>query len=576
MKNILLVTISHSIMAGQWVPVAAGSLISYCIKDQYIKENFNFLAPEYRSNCLELTEFHDTLKKIDIIGLTCYVWNQDINDSISKKFKEYNPNGLVLYGGPNVPQSFNDAMEYADKKPFVDKFFIGPGEKNFLNFLKGVSLEGTFDRSSFNVSQDRANYQITREETPTPFQDGIFNHILEKEKSIGVGLETTRGCPYSCAFCDWGGQANSKVIKFDEEILKKEISYFLRYKDIHIIDIIDANYGIFERDVDLVQHIVDNKNNLKTISFSGFAKNGSPRAARILDLVHENFNLYANEFKLSFQSTDPNTLTTINRENIKTEKLLNIINHTKNKDFSGELIIGLPGETADSWLNTISDMLNFKINLLRIYRLFVLVNTPMNSTEYIKQNNIRFQYIRVPRSIIINGDPSVSVKDIKAYNDYIIEDSYEEYKVVRNCNSFNDNEFIEIHKITSWYNILISGGFLRDTIISHKLSLKEQYKMFIDNLDNMPFFKSLHDHYVESIRRTICNEHSDTTTITSFDDYSCFMTTSRDGENLKIYKNLSTAISEIKQIYPDATFDHIDMNIKNLNKLSTFLGKLTK
>lgn len=561
-------------MAGRWIPMASGALISYCIKDSFVKENFKFLPPEYRPECLELDDFHNTLKNTDILGLTCYVWNQDINDNISKQFKIYNPNGIVIYGGPNVPQAFNDAMEYAGKKPFVDKFFIGPGEKNFLNFLKGGKLEGVYDRDCYNVSSDRASYQISREETPTPFQDGIFDFILEKEKSLGVGLETTRGCPYSCAFCDWGSQANSKVIKFDEEVLKKEISHLLECEEIHLIDVLDANFGIFERDIDIIQHIIDNKKNVKGISFMGFAKNGSPQVAKILDLVHNNFKLYINEFKLSFQSTDKNTLKTIQRENIKTEKLLKLLTQTENRDFSAELIIGLPGETANSWFNNIEKMVRLNIDVLRIYRLFVLVNTPMNTEEYIKENNLKFQYIRIPRLFVSNEDQALARNKIS--DGVIFDESYEEYKVVRNCNSFDDDEFIEMHRITSWYNILMSGGFIRDVIKQHPMSLKDQYRMFIDNLEDMPFFKNLHDTYINSLKKTITNPDSNTTTIQTFHDYNCFMTSTRNGENLKIYKNLDRAKTEIMRIYPHATFDHINTNIKNIQQLATIFGSLTK
>ena len=45
----------------------------------------------------------------------------------------------------------------------------------------------------------------------------------------------------------------------------------------------------------------------------------------------------------------------------------------------------------------------------------------------------------------------------------------------------------------------------------------------------------------------------------------------------KIYKNLNTAISEIKQIYPTATFDHIrNFNNDELLRLASVYGTLKK
>ena len=36
-------------------------------------------------------------------------------------------------------------------------------------------------------------------------------------------LETNRGCPFACTFCDWGGLTYSKLKKFPEEKVLQEL-----------------------------------------------------------------------------------------------------------------------------------------------------------------------------------------------------------------------------------------------------------------------------------------------------------------------------------------------------------------
>ena len=90
------------------------------------------------------------------MGLTNYVWNQNANDTIAKRFKKINPEGIVVYGGPNVPE--DDLGDYA--RDFVDHYIAGPGE---------VQFEKLLDPQSDN------EYKI-----PVPYLDGVFDSILEK------------------------------------------------------------------------------------------------------------------------------------------------------------------------------------------------------------------------------------------------------------------------------------------------------------------------------------------------------------------------------------------------------------
>ena len=113
--------------------------------------------------------------------------------------------------------------------------------------------EGTVGIGWNNVNVDRKLYKI--EWTPTPYTDGTLTHLFKMEgDNVVVPMETNRGCPYSCAFCDWGSVIRSKITKFDKDEIIKVIDHAFR-GNIHRIEFIEANFGIFKEDVEYITKI---------------------------------------------------------------------------------------------------------------------------------------------------------------------------------------------------------------------------------------------------------------------------------------------------------------------------------
>ena len=414
-RTVLLGTISS--VYHDWVPYPVGCLISHCNKNKKIRDNYTFLEPIFE-NKWDKPEIHEKLKKADILGLTCYVWNQVANDKIAQIYKEYRPDGMVIYGGPNVTTNM--------ERDYVDHFIMGPGEIEFEKLL--------------DPTADSA-YAI-----PTPYTDGLFDDII---KDGFVAFETNRGCPYGCAFCDWGGVARSKITKASEEETNATIEHVLKHKPKRL-EILDANFGIFERDLNFVKHIVDKKQRDDMwLTFAGFAKNGSKWLPEIMNLTMDNFNDRLRNVKISLQTLSPEVLNTIDRNNIKPEKLLQIINELDNIDISSELIIGLPGETADSWRQTLKKHKELGITFGRGYPLYVLPNTPMATPEY------REKYkIKTKRMVLPDGETFEMIYECYSYDLEEIKQIYLEWNRFNTFHNFFgeewDREFppeMKIHEV---------------------------------------------------------------------------------------------------------------------------------
>ncbi len=50
-------------------------------------------------------------------------------------------------------------------------------------------------------------------EVPSPYTMGLFDYLpdMYPGKIWNAVIETNRGCPFMCTFCDWGGTTFSKV-----------------------------------------------------------------------------------------------------------------------------------------------------------------------------------------------------------------------------------------------------------------------------------------------------------------------------------------------------------------------------
>ena len=85
---------------------------------------------------------------------------------------------------------------------------------------------------------------------PSPYLTGVFDDIIANNEGYVFNgtLETNRGCPFACTFCDWGGVARSKISKLEDSLVNETIEYILKFKSVKRLEILDANFGIFERD----------------------------------------------------------------------------------------------------------------------------------------------------------------------------------------------------------------------------------------------------------------------------------------------------------------------------------------
>ena len=212
-------------------------------------------------------------------------------------------------------------------------------------------------------------------------------------------IETNRGCPYRCTYCFWGqGGLNRKYRFHSLERIKAEIEWVARNRILYLFNA-DSNFGIHTRDYEIAQFLVQIK---KKYGFpekfrSCYAKNSSDNIYRIAKLLHG----YQMEkgITLSLQSNCAEALKNVRRQNIKIESFKELqlrFNH-ENIPVYTELILGLPGETYQSLVAGIEEILASGLrNQLFIYQCQVYPNSELADPDYQKRFGI------ITRRLILN------------------------------------------------------------------------------------------------------------------------------------------------------------------------------
>lgn len=305
---------------------------------------------------------HILENKTDILCISVYLWNHKLCHVVAKEIKKINPNIIVIQGGPH--QGYNS--NFFNEHPYIDYMCYATGHGE--NFLKEALLQ--IKENGKIVSPEKVPHMICREyqslnekskyvypedssfEYSIDYLIDLITYSKKKNYRLRVIYETTRGCPYGCTYCEWGGGTSTKVSIKDTDIIKKDIDIMSMLKIPHF-EFTDANIGILDRDVEIAEYIGQNKLKYgypESLHIYGVAKVKLKKKEALLDTLLK-YGLYE-EVSISVQTLDSKLLENLKRTDIPLED--NLYLAKKYKDMYGsklklnlELLLGIPGYTLD-------------------------------------------------------------------------------------------------------------------------------------------------------------------------------------------------------------------------------------
>ena len=369
-----------------YLPYSAGVIWSYAKADPEINEKFECTDMIWRRDAVE--DVAQRIYQNDIVAFSTYVWNHQYNYTVAKRVRELNPDCLIVFGGPEP--AITDKNIFRDN-PFMDIIICFEGEITFRKILQNYESKNweeipglLFNKNGEPINTGDAKRIETLEEVPSPYLSGVFDKIVAENPEVEWNgtLETNRGCPFACTFCDWGSLTYNKVKHFGVQRVYDELEWMAKHK-CGFISITDANFGMFpERDNLIADKIIEVQSTYgypKTFSVA-WAKNQKREVVEIVKKLLEapGFN---QGLTLSVQSLDLDVLENIRRKNMEMNKLEEVFELCEQRNIPTytELILGLPGETLQSWKDNFWKLFRMGNHTgLTVFQAQLLENAEMN------------------------------------------------------------------------------------------------------------------------------------------------------------------------------------------------------
>jgi radical SAM superfamily enzyme YgiQ (UPF0313 family) len=408
---------------------AGGVLTSDCMPlgIAYLKAVMDRDLPEVESQLFAYPDkLWDSMKAAppDVIMLSNYLWNEELSLHFARLAREANPNALVIFGGPNIPLEAERQLEYVDQRPEIDLYINGEADffatevvQHYLD--SGMSRKELSKREIRSSIYRRPDGQMVMQpllprhrdvdDIPSPWLTGIQDHFFDGR--LAPMIETNRGCPFTCTFCVQGIGWYTKVHYFDKERMKEEIHYIARKiteksPNQKMLRIADANYGMFERDVELSGWIGEMQ---KRYGYPNFidATTGKNRPERIIESVEKvNGALVVYQ---AVQSLSQDVLVNIKRQNISIESYSKVMMHIRGRGLrsNSDLIIGLPGETLQSHVTALTDLIDSGTNQMHNLQLILLKGSELETKETRSKFTFDARWRVGPKNFGIYGDRKV-------------------------------------------------------------------------------------------------------------------------------------------------------------------------
>ena len=337
------------------LPLAAGVLVATLRADPELGPHTDLAVALVRQPIAAAVA---ELAAPDVLGVSLYPWNAAYGLAVAAAARAAYPDALIVAGGPSVPRRPPEARRFLDAHPALDVLVFSEGEQAFRELVRAHRNGRSFDHiPGLAVRAPHGPHVVTAPPervldltaTGSPFLDGTFDDLWARyrERFAMALLETNRGCPFSCTFCDWS--LTKKIVEYPMARVEAELAWVVDRGLTHVM-LADANFGIRPRDLSIARLIAEQRRTRgrPTSFYFYLTKNDHARNLATLDILHgAGIGTWVG---LAVQDFDDNVLATVERDNIQTgeaQALRDICGERGIATFN-ELILGLPGQTFET------------------------------------------------------------------------------------------------------------------------------------------------------------------------------------------------------------------------------------
>lgn len=306
-----------------------------------------------------------------IIGFSCYIWNIQLIKQLLPLLRKVLPETVLICGGPEVSY---ESQTFLQELPCVDFVVRGEAEQAFPALVQqlqaadydyakilGKEFSQAFQLPGVAYLDKQGQYidggvvdlpDLAADTLPFAYEAEEMAELRERI----LYYETSRGCPFSCAYCLSCATAGVRYRSW--ELVHQELQFFVD-NDVRQVKLVDRTFNAMKRHYwPILQFIQDLPESCRTnFHFEVAVDYLDEETIQLLQSLPRG----RVQLEIGIQSTNPEVLRRIQRTNHWDRIASNIrallVSH--NMHVHTDLIIGLPGE----------DMASFKESFNRVYGL---------------------------------------------------------------------------------------------------------------------------------------------------------------------------------------------------------------
>ena len=315
-------------------------------------------------------------EEADVLLFSCYIWNVEQTLKLVADLKQVRPGTFVVLGGPEVSYGVFDLL---DRNPAVDCVVRGEGENVCRQLLEALrpdhsttqrlgSIPGiTFRADGEIIASPGRDAIADLDVIPSPFAASL----ADLEKPL-VYYETSRGCPFSCAFCM--SSLEKGVRSFSMPRIQSDLK-LLMDAGVETVKLVDRTFNYDAPRADEIWGSIGRNNRQSRFHFEV--------AADLL--TEENLALLATippdtfRFEIGVQSGGTETLARVGRKSDLGKVFANVerLCRETNVTIHLDLVAGLPYEDFDGFLDSLQRLIAVSPHHIQVEPLKVLKGSAM-------------------------------------------------------------------------------------------------------------------------------------------------------------------------------------------------------
>ncbi len=271
-------------------------------------------------------------RKPRIVGFGVYIWNTELTLQIISTLKKVSPDIVIVLGGPEISYE-TDTQPHLQWCDYVIK---GEADFTFQKFCENLLLHEVLPTEKIMQS---ALPDIKSIQFPYDL------YSAEDIKNRVLYVEVSRGCPYKCEYCL--SSLDKSVRSFDLELFLLQIKNLMD-RGARTFKFVDRTFNLSPTSSNRILQFF-----LEHISlglFLHFEMVPDRLPAEIRELIQQ-FPEGALQFEVGIQTLNPVVAANVSRKNdlVKVQQNFQFLKEFTHVHTHADLIVGLPGETLDSF-----------------------------------------------------------------------------------------------------------------------------------------------------------------------------------------------------------------------------------